>query len=251
MCLSKNKPRFLGYRLNKTQGIFPGRNYENAAKVVCCKRCSLIYNHPQVLPQNTIFNEDNSLIDMTLINGEKIKAAENYIDILNFLKDTAGLLPGSKALDIGCGIGRVSYALRQKGFSVYSLEPKKELYEFAIEKKFIEPVNSSNTSFEDAEFEKDSFDFIFLEPLNHFNHPHAAIQKALTWLKPGGYLHLETVNSQWFYKKALHLFYKTSFTKIVPYTSALRKPFHVCEYSAKTFKEYCQLNNLKISYLIS
>jgi 2-polyprenyl-3-methyl-5-hydroxy-6-metoxy-1,4-benzoquinol methylase len=251
LCLNENKPNFMGYRLNKAQGIFPGRDYSDSQKVVCCKCCKLIYNHPQVFPQSDIFNEDDSLLDVTQLSAEEIKATETYTDILNFLKKDAGLLPAAKVLDIGSGIGRVAYVLEQAGYDVQAIEPKKELYEFSIQNNFIAKENISNKTFDDVEFEKESFDFIFLEPLNHFTEPHLAIQKALNWLKPGGYLQLETVNSRWFYKRALHFFYKITFTKIVPYTSPLRKPFHVCEYSAKTFKVYCELNNLKLINLNS
>lgn len=251
LCLNENKPNFMGYRLNKAQGIFPGRNYSDSQKVVCCKRCKLIYNYPQVFPQSNIFKEDDSLLDLTQVSAEAIKATETYTDILNFLKKDAKILPAAKVLDIGSGIGRVAYALKQNGYDVQAIEPKKELYDFSVQNNFIAKENVINKTFDEVEFEKESFDFIFLEPLNHFTDPHRAIQKTLVWLKPGGYLQLETVNSRWFYKRALHFFYKSTFTKTVPYTSALRKPFHVCEYSAKSFKVYCELNDLKLINLNS
>lgn len=251
LCLSDGGFTFMGYRLNKTQGVFPGRNYSGAQKVVCCKHCKLIYNYPQASPCQDIFSEDDSLHDVTKLSAEEIKATETYTDVLYFLKHAAKLLPGAKVLDIGSGIGRVVFVLTQAGYDVQAIEPKKELYDFSIQNNFIAKQNVTNKKFEEAEFEKESFDFIFLEPLNHFTEPHKAIEKALGWLKPGGYLQLETVNSRWFYKRALHFFYKITFTKVVPYTSALRKPFHVCEYSAKTFKVYCQSNNLKLCNLNS
>jgi len=251
LCLQEKTPDFVGYRLNTKQGLFPGRNYSHSQKVVRCTRCKLIYNDPQVSPELDIFTEDDSLMDVTHISAEEIKATETYTDVLFFLKHTAKLLPGAKVLDVGSGIGRVVFVLKKTGYVVYSIEPKIELFDFAIKNNFTDAATAYNVTFEQAEFTKEGFDFIFLEPLNHFTDPHAAIQKGLGWLKPGGYLQLETVNSRWFYKRVLHLFYKLTFTKIVPYTSALRKPFHVCEYSAKTFQVYCHLNNLKLCNLNS
>ncbi|MDP1799888.1 MAG: class I SAM-dependent methyltransferase [Bacteroidota bacterium] len=249
LCLIENESAFLGYRLNKTQGLFPGRDYSNATKVYCCKRCDLVYNHPPaVLPVDS-FVEDDSLLTLAQAHSDLGNYEGAHADIIDFLKHTAKLKAGAKVLDVGSGIGRAAYVLRQAGFEVYSIEPKKELYDFANQNKLTQVERSFNRSFEDCDFEKEKFDFIFLEPLNHFSEPHAAIQKALVWLKPGGYLHLETVNKRWLYKSILLFIYRFTFTKVVPFTSPLRKPYNVCEYSAKTFKVYCSLNNLKLSRL--
>jgi len=166
--------------------------------------------------------------------------------VLDFLKDKGGLKAGSKALDIGSGIGRVTFLLKQDGYDAYALEPKKELFDFGIEHGFTERTKSFNIPYEIAQFGKDSFDFIFLEPLNHLAEPHLAIQKTLEWLKPGGYLHLQVANHKWLYKRLLKMLYKITFRKHVPYTSTQRKPFNACEYSAKSFKVYAELNNLEL-----
>lgn len=251
LCLIENQSSFLGYRLNKTQGLFPGRDYHDAANVYCCQRCDLVYNHPPATLMLNSFLEDDSLLTLMQhpSNPENYKGA--HADIIDFLQHTAHLKSGAKVLDVGSGIGRASYALGQAGYEVYSVEPKKELFDFANQHKLTNIERAFNQSFEECDFDKELFDFIFLEPLNHFSNPDSAIQKPLAWLKPGGYLHLETVNKRWLYKSALLLLYKFTFTKVVPFTSPLRKPYHVCEYSAKTFKVYCTLNNLKLSKLNS
>lgn len=251
LCLIENESRFLGYRLNKTQGLFPGRDYSNATKVYCCRRCDLVYNYPPAVLTVDSFVEDDSLLTLAEEHTNLGNYEGAHADIIDFLKHTAQLKAGAKVLDVGSGIGRAAYVLGQAGYEVYAIEPKKELYDFANQNKLTHPERSFNKSFEECEFEKEKFDFIFLEPLNHFSEPHAAIQKALGWLKPGGYLHLETVNKRWLYKSILLFFYRLTFTKVVPFTSPLRKPYNVCEYSAKTFKVYCNLNNLKLSRLSS
>lgn len=251
LCLSDLGAKFLGYRTNDTQGLFPARKYKDAAKVYCCNNCGLVYNNPQLILRSNGFNLDDSLIELTKLDADKIKSSSAYEDVISFLQNSAQLKPGSKVLDVGMGIGRVTYKLKQAGYEAYALEPKKELYDFAIENKFVDAERAYNLIFEEAEFKDEKFDFVFLEPLNHFNDPHTAIQKTFCWLKAGGYLHLEVSNSRWLYKSILRFIYTITLKKIVPYTSPLRKPFHACEYSKKTFETYCRLNNLKISYLVS
>jgi len=251
LCNAEEKARFIGYKLNGPQGLFPQRNYKAAEKVFCCKQCDLFYNNPQVRLNEEVFNQDDSLLELTTLPADHIKSVAGYADTLEFLKDKARLSPGAKVLDMGSGVGRVAFALKKAGYETYAVEPKKQLFDYAVANDLIDKDRSFNKSFESAEFERESLDFIFLEPLHHFTDPHAAIQKTLEWLKPGGYLHLEVVNSRWLYKNVLSLFYRFTLRKHVPYTSALRKPFNACEYSAKSFKVYSALNNLQVSQLSS
>ena len=135
LCLIENAGKFLGYRLNKTQGLFPGRDYSNATKVYCCKRCDLVYNHPPVvLPVNS-FVEDDSLVTLAKEHTNLASYEGAHADIIDFLKNKAHFKAGAKVLDVGSGIGRAAYVLGQAGYEVYSIEPKKELYDFAIQNK--------------------------------------------------------------------------------------------------------------------
>ena len=249
LCNAEGETKFEGYKLNGRQGVFPPRKYEDAERVYRCKQCNLIYTNFKPLSKINIFDEDDSLLEFTRKHPDVIKARKFYTDILAFLKDKAGLQPGAKVLDIGSGTGGFAYALRQQGYETYAIEPKTELFDFSVINDIADKNNTQNVSFESAEYENNSFDFIFLEPLNHLSDPHVAIQKALKWLKPGGYLHLEVINSRWLYKTLLSFFYKITFRKHVPYTSAHGKPFNACEYSTKSFKVYSALNHLHISHL--
>ncbi|PBQ32107.1 hypothetical protein CNR22_10100 [Sphingobacteriaceae bacterium] len=251
LCRTENNARFAGLKLNGQQGLFPKRDYTNAAKVYCCFKCGLYFNYPAPVNQKEIFDEDDSLVKFTLLDPERLKAEAGCKDILDFLENTARMAKGSKLLDMGSGTGITAYALREAGYKVYAVEPKKELFDFSVENGFTDRDKSSHASFETTAFVAESFDFIFLEPLNHFKNPDAAIQKTLQWLKPGGYLHLEVTNSRWLYKIALAFLYRITFRKHVPYTSALRKPFTCCEYSALSFKVYAKMTNLNLCVLES
>lgn len=245
LCTAKGSSQFKGFKLNSKQGLFPKREYSNALKVYCCRECGLYFNYPFPQTPKEVFKQDDSLMKLTEQDPNRLKAEAGYKDILDFL-NKAGLGNGARVLDMGSGIGMAAYAMRQAGFEVYSVEPKHELFDFSVKNHFVDQQYSTNASFETTEFKEEFFDFIFLEPLHHFTNPHEAIQKTLNWLKPGAYLHLEVINSEWLYKKVLALIYKITFRRHVPNTAALRKPYNACEYAPKSFKVYAKKNNLNI-----
>ncbi len=251
LCNTGGTAHFKGYKFKGYQGLFPPRKYEEAYKVYRCKACDLVYTDCLLMSEGAIFEKDDSLLKLMSLDVTSIKNESRYTDVLDFLKENTKVKEGAKVLDIGSGIGRITYVLRKEKFDTYALEPKKELFDFGISNNFTDKEKTFNCSFEAAEFEKETFDFIFLEPLNHLANPHVAIQKALGWLKPGAYLHLQVVNNRWLYKQLLQFFYKLTLRKHVPYTSVLRKPFNVCEYSSKSFKVYAALNYLKLCQINS
>lgn len=251
LCGSAARQRFLGYKLNERQGFFPPRNYKEAEKVFGCKVCDLKYVFPPVQLSENFFSEDDSLRKQMNNALSQKEDSLVYSDILVFIRENTDLMPGAKILDVGSGLGMVSYCLRKQGFEVWSVEPDHELYHFAKRENMTDATKSFNSRFEDCHFPEELFDFIFLEPLHHFTFPHEAIQKTLHWLKPGGYLHLEVANHQWLYKKIIQFIYKCTFRKHVVYTSPKRKPFIVAEYSDKTFRYYERAHNLQVCFLLS
>lgn len=244
LCLREGAARFIGYKSKGKQGLFPERDYKTAYGVFRCELCDLVYGDDE--REDFVFNEDDSLLQQTHTDVTVLKSEAAYTDVLDFLENKTTLRAGARVLDVGSGLGRVSYTLQKAGFDVYSIEPKKQLFDFAIRNGLTKKEKAINKPFELAEFAPESFDFIFFEPLNHMARPQEAIQKVLTWLKPGGYLHLQVVNNRWLYKQLLQMFYRITFRKHTVYTSLFREPFNLCEYSVKSFKVYCQQNNLDL-----
>lgn len=242
-CLDAEDQRAIGYKLHKASGLRAG--------VYCCKTCGLVYNNPQPHYKHAFF-EESSLLNFTTLDPAIVKQGlGNGDDVLDFIFNHAKLKKGSKILDIGFGIGRFGYPLKAAGYEVHGIEPATSLYNYAVQNGFMDSDKARNMSFESAVYDAGSFDFIFLEPLQHLTDPHAAIQKALGWIKPGGFLLLEVKNSRWLYGLIYNFLLRLSFSKKVAYTSPLQDPFIVCEYRPGTFRTYCRKNGLNISVLRS
>jgi len=112
---------------------------------------------------------------------------ENLISYFN-----RGLIKPGKALDIGCGNGRNSFYLAQKGLQVCGVDFSKTSIEWAKElaKDKSEKVNFLCQSIFEFKDEPESFDFIYDSGCLHHIKPHRRNQYLKTifkYLKPEGY----------------------------------------------------------------
>jgi len=112
----------IGFRLNKGQGLNPGKKTGIAVSVSKCTNCNLIYSNPLPIPY--------SLQDHYGVPPEQYWTPEYFVlDKDHFsgqIEIVKSLLPfkkGMKALDIGCGIGQTMSSLENNGFYTYGIEP--------------------------------------------------------------------------------------------------------------------------------
>lgn len=116
-----------------------------------------------------------------------------YIDAAWFAKHH-GNKP-SRVLDIGCGSGKILNLLRAAGHSVVGLEPDPKAREVAISRG-LQVLDGTAEQIPDS-LEKGSFDAIIMtHVLEHTVDPIEAIKNAVSLLKPGGKITLETPNNQ-------------------------------------------------------
>ncbi|PRR78611.1 Cyclopropane-fatty-acyl-phospholipid synthase [Clostridium liquoris] len=119
---------------------------------------------------------------------------ENLISYFN-----RGLLKQGKALDIGCGNGRNSLYLAQKGFKVYGVDFSKTSIEWAKQmanEKSLE-ISFLCQSVFDFKDEPESFDFIYDAGCFHHIKPHKRNQylnTILKYLKQDGYFAMACFN---------------------------------------------------------
>jgi 2-polyprenyl-3-methyl-5-hydroxy-6-metoxy-1,4-benzoquinol methylase len=229
--------RVLGQRLNKRQGTAPRSVPGVAVSVMKCTRCELIFANPLPIPESIgdhyeLPPEDYWVPDYFEVDpgyfGEEIAAAKRLL----------GSQSGMTALDVGAGLGKAMKALEAAGFDAYGIEPSSSFRETAISRLGIDPSRIIESMIEDAEFEP-RFDFItFGAVLEHLYHPAEAIERALTWLKPGGVIQIEVPSSSHLMAKFVNLYFRLVGTNFVSHISPMHPPFHLYEFGLESFVQH-------------
>jgi SAM-dependent methyltransferase len=108
------------------------------------------------------------------------------------LISAAGLRAGDRLLEIGCGTGKATAPLAERGFAVTCLEPGPSLAAAARSNLARYPnVQVVGQAFEDWQPSgSEPFDLIFAATAWHWIDPAVGYQLAWRWLRPGGHLAL-------------------------------------------------------------
>jgi len=129
---------------------------------------------------------------------------------------------GSKLLDIGSGYGFFLDEAEKKGLNVTGVEPSKELISF----KSNYNVAIINDQFPTTKLKNEKFDFVTLiHVIEHLVDPLEIIKHALSHLKNGGILYIETPNLD----SHLYRFENDRYTFLTP-------PDHIFLFSRFSFK---------------
>jgi 2-polyprenyl-3-methyl-5-hydroxy-6-metoxy-1,4-benzoquinol methylase len=248
MCNAKSeKFKTIGQRLNCSQGLNPKNKIGISVSVIKCKNCNLIFSSPR--PEPNSINDHYKVDPNKYWKDEYFVIDENYFlyeinTAKKFLKSTR--FP--KALDIGGGIGKAHISLTKNGFDTTSIEPSETFRNVALNKYNISAEKFLLCSIENAKLKEESFDFItFGAVLEHLNNPSKSINKAMTWLKPGGVIQIEVPSSNHLIAKLYNLFFKLRGTNYVTNLSPMHEPFHMYEFGLRSFKQHAKNNNYEIA----
>jgi SAM-dependent methyltransferase len=236
MCLG-SEVRVLGRRLNTHQGVRPRHLTAIATTVVQCRQCGLIYSNPRPVPESLGQLYDRAPEDYWR-PGYFVQEQDYLSDVLGWFRSawTGGGKP--RALDIGAGIGKTMRALERGGFEAFGLEPSPAFHARAIAGG-IPPDRLQLTGVEDAEYDQNHFDFVtFGAVLEHLQDPAQAIEQALTWLAPGGFIHVEVPSSRWLVGRMLNLLYRVQGLDYVTNLSPMHPPYHLYEFSLASFERH-------------
>jgi 2-polyprenyl-3-methyl-5-hydroxy-6-metoxy-1,4-benzoquinol methylase len=235
MCGSR-RFRLLGMRLNGRQGMQPKKAAGIAVSVKQCRDCALIFADPQPVPET--FADHYGMPPEDYWAASAFQPNDDYF--ADEIKTAQRLLlfrPGMKALDIGAGLGKAMQALTSAGFDTWGIEPSEPFYRRAIER--VEADRLLLSTIEEADFEGEQFDFItFGAVLEHLYNPSAALDKAMKWLKPGGVIQAEVPNSHYLMSKIINSYFRARGTNYVTHISPMHPPFHLYEFSLRSFKKY-------------
>lgn len=236
----------LGKRLNASQGKNPAKKIGITTTVCKCNNCDLIFANPLPIPED--INDHYGIPPESYWTDQYFNVDENYFKgEIDWLKRLMPIKEGMKSLDIGAGIGKQMIALNRIGFDAYGIEPSKPFYRRAIERMGISPEKLKLSAIEEAEYEKNCFDFIsFGAVLEHLYLPSDALVKALNWIKPGGLIHIEVPNSNWLINKILNKYYKVRGLDYVANISPMHPPFHMTEFTLKSFIKHSKRENYHV-----
>jgi len=106
------------------------------------------------------------------------------------LVSAAGLQPGARLLEVGCGPGKATIPLAQRGFQITCIEIGPHLAAAARRNLAgYDTVQVVERSFEDwRPAEDERFDLVFAATAWHWIDPAVGYQLAWRWLRPGGHL---------------------------------------------------------------
>jgi|TARA_Y100000310_G_scaffold32747_1_gene31023 2-polyprenyl-3-methyl-5-hydroxy-6-metoxy-1,4-benzoquinol methylase len=240
--------KILGKRLNKSQGKNPRNKIGITITVSKCNQCGLIYSNPQPIPFDLQDHYGIALQNYWV--EQDLTISEGYFKgEIERLRQLIGFTSGMKSLVIGAGFGRQMKALSNIGFDTYGFEPSKSFYDKAISKMKINPEKLKLGTIEEVKYQENYFDFItFSNVLEHVYNPSESIKKAIKWLKPNGVIHIEVPSSAWLINKFNNVFYRLTLTDYISNISPMHAPFHLYEFSLKSFKLHAQQNAYVIAF---
>lgn len=228
--------RFLGRRLDRHQGLSVRRRTGASVSVVRCRTCGLVFPDPMPLP--------DSPASLYGVAPDSYWPPEYFAPpspaVAAFFAETRSMLGARKrptALDVGAGIGKGVLALRDAGFDAVGLEPSPTFRALALERMGLGEADVLLGAIEDASFPEAGFDFVnFGAVLEHLAQPREALARAVTWLRPGGVIHVEVPHADWLQSRGLNLFYRLSGQGFVTNTSPMHPPFHLYEFTLASIR---------------
>jgi SAM-dependent methyltransferase len=230
--------RFLGGRLNGSQGLRPRRRVGITTTIVRCGECGLVFPNP--LPVPARMEDHYDAPPDSYWREEYFTVADGYLS--SEIRTARALLETPRdarvrALDIGAGIGKGMRALEAAGMDVWGIEPSPSFRRVALEKMGISPARIIEAPMETATLPADSFDFVtFGAVLEHLCDPAQAIARALGWLRPGGILHAEVPSATWMMARLANAYFRLAGTDFVTHTSPMHPPYHLFEFTPESFR---------------
>lgn len=254
MCGDKTEHhKLIGQRLNKSQGFSPRIKSGISVSVKRCTNCGLIYSDPMPVPasiQDHYGIPPESYWEKEYFNIEK----DYFLTAINRAKEIIGFKPRMKALDVGSGIGKLVLALSNAGFDAHGLEPSATFHKKALEFTGLPESRIKLASIENANYAENEFDLIMVNAVaEHIYTPSASIANMLKWVKPEGVIYISVPSADYLITNLIDVYFKLTGTLYTSHISPMHEPFHLYEFTKKSFEENAKINNYKIvhtEYLI-
>jgi SAM-dependent methyltransferase len=189
-----------------------------------CPTCGLVFVHPQ--PEGNFLKEKVYSYE----SGYQSNKKGNFGDVPKDKKTRkifemlAALNKQGNLLDVGCSSGEFMHYAELEGFDAYGVELNRRTVEVARN----HGLNVFNGYLEDAKYENEFFDVIFLgDIIEHVPSPHALLKECARVLKSGGVMVISTPNLDCLWSESTFLLYKFFG---IPWSS-VTPPYHLYQFS--------------------
>jgi ubiquinone/menaquinone biosynthesis C-methylase UbiE len=115
------------------------------------------------------------------------RARRDYpTELVDAACEIAGLVAGSHVVEIGCGTGKLTTALAERGLRVEAIDPGPDLVRVAQRNVGTSSVQFHVGRFEDVDLPTGAFDAVFSATAFHWVDPDVGWSKVARLLRPGG-----------------------------------------------------------------
>jgi SAM-dependent methyltransferase len=137
-------------------------------------------------------NESHGLL-FNQVAAEYDRARRGYPEeLVDAACSLAGLGADSRIVEVGCGTGKLTRALAERGLRVDAVDPGSELVAIARAHLREAPVRFHLARFEDVDLPAGTYEALFSATAFHWVEPDVAWPKAARLLRPGGVIALLT-----------------------------------------------------------
>ena len=210
--MKENTCLLCGKRAKQVHDSYPGYQRPETFQIYSCQHCNtnfpvpqknatelydLIYSHRDNHPGYERYWRYRREVKHTLDPLRYLAEKEApYFAIREFLT-TKSIPKSAKIIEVGSGLGYLTYAMREAGFHAHGIEISKIAVEEA--KKSFGDYYLCDDLFAFTESNKHCYDVVVsTEVIEHVERPLNFIKTMLSLLKPGGYLVLTTPNRSFF-----------------------------------------------------
>ncbi len=162
-----------------------------------CRTCSLRYVSPRLNREGLAHLYNSGYLSNTVSGANTTDSEIPKREYERFFDYVTHYLPnGGRLLDVGCGVGGFMRQFPRVGkFEIEGVE----FSEYAAGQAVKAGLRVSNADFLESSYPDAAFEcVIMLYVLEHVPRPKAALEKALSILKPGGYLMIAVPNYRHF-----------------------------------------------------
>ena len=225
----------------KAGGYYMPKDSHEAAQIVRCLNCSLIYANPMPLPENDnlvdLYNEDYTKMLSEFVPYRD--RGNDFVDIFEGRRRLARLeaILGREGslLDIGCGPGNLLCVARERGWKAVGLEINDRSARFARDINGVDVVTGQIQDYPAAWAGR--FDAVHVnQVVEHTYDPVGFLKAVREVMRSDGALFCGVPNEDSLVKNIAQLYFKIRMLEFTPMLAPTFAPYHVLGFSSKTIR---------------